>query len=84
MNMYDILNKFRSVADSPATAAAAEQVEKLNGVKRLDEKYMGFEKTAKAVAKNPKVKDPGAVAAAIGRKKYGTKKMAGMAAKGKK
>ena len=48
MNMYDILNKFRSVADSPATAAAAEQVEKLNGVKRLDEKYMGFEKTAMA------------------------------------
>lgn len=31
-----------------------------------------------------KVSDPKAVAAAIGRKKYGKKKMASMAAKGKK
>ncbi len=31
-----------------------------------------------------KVSNPGAVAAMIGRKKYGTKKMASMAAKGKK
>lgn len=84
MNMYDILNKFRSVADSPATAAAAEQVEKLNGVKRLDEKYMGFDKTVKSVAKNPKVKDPEAVAAAIGRKKYGKEKFQKAAAAGKK
>lgn len=30
------------------------------------------------------VKDPGALAASIGRKKYGAKKMASMAAKGKK
>ena len=86
MNMYDILNKFRAISDSPATAAAAEQVEKLNGVKkdRLDEKYQGFEKTVKAVAKNPKVKDPEAVAAAIGRKKYGKAKFQKAAAAGKK
>lgn len=31
-----------------------------------------------------KVRDPGAVAAAIGRKKYGAKKMAKMSAKGRK
>lgn len=36
------------------------------------------------IAKDPNVTDPGAVAAAIGRKKYGSKKMAAMAAKGKK
>jgi hypothetical protein len=86
MNMYDILNKFRALADNPATAAAAEQVEKLNGVKkdRLDEKYQGFEKTVKAVAKNPKVKDPEAVAAAIGREKYGKEKFQKAAAAGKK
>lgn len=30
------------------------------------------------------VKDPGALAASIGRKKFGSKKMAAMAAKGKK
>lgn len=32
----------------------------------------------------PGVRDPGAVAAAIGRKKYGAKKMASWSAKGKK
>jgi hypothetical protein len=37
-----------------------------------------------SVAKEPGVRDPGAVAAAIGRKKYGAAKMASMAAKGKK
>jgi len=40
----------------------------------------------KAIAKklSGKVEDPKAVAAAIGRKKYGAKKMAKMAAKGRK
>lgn len=51
---------------------------------RMDEKYMGFEKVKQAVAKNPKVKDPGAVAAAIGRKKYGKAKFQKAAAAGKK
>ena len=51
---------------------------------RTDEKYMGFEKVKKSVAKNPKVKDPGAVAAAIGRKKYGKAKFQKAAAAGKK
>lgn len=36
------------------------------------------------IAKEPGVKDPGAVAAAIGREKYGNAKMASMARKGKK
>jgi len=51
---------------------------------RLNEKYQGFEKTAAAVAKNPKVRDPEAVAAAIGRKKYGKAKFQKAAAAGKK
>jgi len=38
---------------------------------------------AKLAAKGG-VSDPGAVAASIGRKKYGAKKMASMAAKGRK
>lgn len=37
-----------------------------------------------AVAAKGKARDPGAVAAAIGRKKYGTKKMGTMSAKGRK
>lgn len=38
----------------------------------------------KAAAKAGGAKNPGAVAAAIGRKKYGAKKMAKMSAKGRK
>ena len=36
------------------------------------------------LSKEKGVKNPGAVAASIGREKYGNKKMAAMAAKGKK
>jgi hypothetical protein len=36
------------------------------------------------LAKEPGVTNPGAVAAAIGRKKYGAKKMASMSVKGRK
>jgi hypothetical protein len=38
----------------------------------------------KAAAAKSGARDPGAVAAAIGRKKYGAKKMAKMSAKGRK
>ena len=43
-----------------------------------------FAKLKKAIAAKGGVKNPGAVAASIGRKKYGAKKMAMLAAKGKK
>jgi len=42
-----------------------------------------FEKLKKDLSKQG-VKDPGALAASIGRKKYGKKKFQAMAAKGKK
>lgn len=45
-------------------------------------KYLGFAKLKEKVAKGG-AKDPGAVAAAIGRKKYGKKKFQKAAAKGK-
>ncbi len=35
------------------------------------------------LARNPKIKNPGAVAAAIGNRKYGKRKMAKMARRGK-
>jgi len=53
-------------------------------VDRLDEKYMGFEKTVKAIKKGGSARDPEAVAAAIGRKKYGKKAFQKAAAAGKK
>jgi hypothetical protein len=43
-------------------------------VEQVDEKYMGFKKLEKSIAAKGDVRDPGAVAAAIGRKKYGKKK----------
>ena len=43
-----------------------------------------FAKLKKEIAKKGKVKNPAAVAAAIGRKKYGKKKMAKWAAQGRK
>jgi len=43
-----------------------------------------FEKLEKSIAKKGNVSDPGAVAAAIGRKKYGEKKMEELSRKGKK
>lgn len=43
-----------------------------------------FKRLKSILAKKPGIKDPGALAASIGRKKYGNEKMANMSAKGKK
>lgn len=43
-----------------------------------------FKNLKNKLAHEPGVKDPGAVAASIGRKKYGNKKMAQLSNKGKK
>lgn len=66
--------------------AATTKWEKMMGVtpRQLQEKYEGFAAVEKSVAKNPKVRDPGAVAASIGRKKYGKAKFQKMASAGKK
>jgi len=45
--------------------------------------YQGFDKVKADVAQDPGVRDPGAVAAAIGRKKYGAKQFNKAAATGK-
>ena len=49
----------------------------------LEEKYIGFAKLKGQLARKPGVKNPAAVAAAIGRKKYGKEKFQKMAAAGK-
>ena len=51
---------------------------------QLDEKYMGFDKTVAAIKKGGSARNPAAVAAAIGRKKYGKEKFQKAAAAGKK
>ena len=50
----------------------------------LMEKYMGFDKTVAAIKKGGSAENPEAVAAAIGRKKYGKAKFQKAAAQGKK
>ncbi len=46
--------------------------------------YLGFDKLKSRLAKRPGVTNPGALAASIGRKKYGAKKFNRAAAAGKK
>ena len=50
----------------------------------MDETKMGFAKLEKEIGKNPKVKNPGAVAAKIGREKYGQKEMTRRSVAGRK
>lgn len=51
---------------------------------RLDEKYVGFKALKKKLSRDDGVDDPAALAASIGRKKYGAKGMARKAAAGRK
>jgi hypothetical protein len=53
-------------------------------VQHNTEAYVGFEKLKKQLAARGDVKDPAAVAASIGRKKYGAEKFAKAASAGKK
>lgn len=46
--------------------------------------YLGFNKLKSKIAASGKVRNPSAVAAAIGRKKYGKKKFQAAAASGRK
>ncbi len=92
--MYDILGIFKNldpkmtpVKEDVKTEPTYENVEPrgsiMEAVKNLEEKYMGFKKTVASIAKGGSAEDPEAVAAAIGRKKYG-KKFQKAAAAGKK
>ena len=58
--------------------------QQLNEDSQVDEKYMGFSKLEREIAKRGDVRDPGAVAASIGRKKYGKEKFQKAAAAGRK
>lgn len=86
-SIYNILNNFNKVAQEPTKPATqidkpkTKLQESVEGV--LNEKYMGFKKVA-AAAKAGGAENPEAVAASIGRKKYGKEKFQKAAAAGKK
>jgi len=85
-SIYDILNKLNSIQPATETSEvpSVKQKSKLQeSIDTVSEKYMGFKKVA-AAAKAGGAKDPDAVAAAIGRKKYGKEKFQKAAATGKK
>jgi len=87
-NIYTILNNFNKVAQEsqqPATQTQPKAKTRLqeNMDQVLSEKYMGFKKTVAAVKKGG-ADNPEAVAASIGRKKYGKEKFQKAAAAGKK
>ena len=85
MNMYDILEKLRNVKlTEEAPPAKINSDSAVAPATRLDEKYMGWKKTVSAIKKGGSAEDPEAVAAAIGRKKYGKEKFQKAAAAGKK
>jgi len=74
----------KSIAYATAWKAYGKKNEEVEATEEtLDEKYMGF-KAVMAAAKKGGARDPAAVAAAIGRKKYGKEKFQAMAAAGKK
>ena len=82
-----VQSKITLAEDYVVTAAnycAGDLDESVNEeVEQIEEKYMGFKAVQKAVAAKG-ARNPAAVAAYIGRKKYGKEKFQAMAAAGKK
>lgn len=72
----------KKAAKDKSKGAIAEAVARVE--QQLAEKYMGFKKTVAAIEKGGSAENPEAVAAAIGRKKYGKAKFQKAAAAGKK
>jgi len=78
----DTKEPMKKAAKAKSKGAVAEAVAQVE--QQLNEKYMGFKKTAAAIKKGGSADDPEAVAASIGRKKYGKEKFQKAAAAGKK
>jgi uncharacterized Zn-binding protein involved in type VI secretion len=92
-NIYDILGKLKGLnptetpvetAKEPVYESVEPKGDIMEAVKSLEEKYQGFKKTVAAIKKGGSAEDPEAVAASIGRKKYGKKAFQKAAAAGKK
>jgi hypothetical protein len=87
-NLYNILNNFNKLEAKHAPQTSAPQAPKtlLESTMEevLNEKYMGFKKTVSALKKQSGIDNPEALAASIGRKKYGKKAFQKAAAAGKK
>jgi hypothetical protein len=78
----DTKEPMKKAAKDKSNGAIAEAVARVE--QQLAEKYMGFKKTVDAIKKSGSADNPEAVAASIGRKKYGKDKFQKAAAAGKK
>lgn len=78
----DTEEPMKKAAKEKSKGAVAEAVATVE--RQLSEKYMGFKKTVAAIKKGGSAENPEAVAAEIGRNKYGKKKFQKAAAAGKK
>ena len=87
-NLYNILNNFNKLSESdtpkPANQSKPKTLLESTMEQVMQEKYMGFKKTVGALKKQGGIEDPEALAASIGRKKYGKKAFQKAAAAGKK
>ena len=85
-NIYNILKNFNKLTEEKVEIVpVSNKKSKLQeSVDQVNEKYMGFKKTVAAIKKGGSAENPEAVAAAIGRKKYGKEKFQKAAAAGKK
>ena len=86
-DIYKILNNFNKLTEQknePTQQAVKPKTQLQESIEQVNEKYMGFKKTVAAIKKGGSAENPEAVAAAIGRKKYGKEKFQKAAAAGKK
>ena len=87
-DFYNLVNKIHGLTEeAPKTKKSESGTEKTvlkEGAEQLGEKYMGWKKTVAAIKKGGSAENPEAVAASIGRDKYGAKRFQKAAAAGKK
>jgi hypothetical protein len=86
-DIYKIINNFNKLTEQkpePTKQAVKPKNQLQESIEQVSEKYMGFKKTVAAIKKGGSAENPEAVAASIGRKKYGKEKFQKAAATGKK
>lgn len=85
-DFYNLVNKINSLTEEAPVAKKTEKDKTVlkEGAEQLGEKYMGFKKTVASIKKGGSAENPEAVAANIGRDKYGKERFQKAAAAGKK
>lgn len=85
-DFYKLVHKIESLTEEKPEPKKLDNGKSVlqENAQNIQEKYMGWKKTVAAIKKGGSADNPEAVAAAIGRKKYGKEKFQKAAASGKK